>query len=178
MIGRGIDGNDPEQVLFRHGTGYLDAVNGCSVFLILRNDAGHNGVDLRCLKIIKAHIHSADGHGLPCHLRDGVRIRGSIPKEDVGKRRKNHHREHDKRNENSKQALHKKRSRLFDRDGSGAVQAAHCRCLKNTACGSCRISEVYCSLEPRAGILMLLHAFSLAAFGLASEPFLFSPLPS
>lgn len=48
-------------------------VNGCSVFLILRNDAGHNGVDLCCLKIIKAHVHSADGHGLPCHLNDSVR---------------------------------------------------------------------------------------------------------
>lgn len=60
-VGRGIDGDDPEEILLRHGAGHPNAVDVGPALLILRNDAGHNGVDLRC-RLRPCAIPAAPSH--------------------------------------------------------------------------------------------------------------------
>ncbi len=105
MIGSGVDSDDPKKILLRQGAVYLYAVDRRSVFLILRNNAGHNGVDLRSLEMLKAHISPANRHGLLRHLHDSFGIRGIVPEENIGDRCKNRHWQHNEHSKNGEQSL-------------------------------------------------------------------------
>ena len=164
-MSRGVDGDDPEEVLLRHSAGDLDAVDFRAVFFVFRSNAGNDRVDLRPLEITKRHINAAEGHGLLRHLCDGVSSRRVVTKEDVWQSREDHHRDHYKGNQNSQQYFQNKRKCFLDRDCCGAIHPGY-RSSPDHAVGSPGGSgKISGRLEAGAGSILIIHASYPAVFG-------------